>query len=89
MKRGRKTIDKDALTENITVRFSKNEIEEIKKIAENIEIPTTRLIRNLVLCSLDDAKFLNKIGVLKGTKKLIEFKKRLQNEEKYPRLITS
>jgi uncharacterized protein (UPF0216 family) len=83
-----KPIDKEALTETISLRFSKSELEEIEKIAEEIDIPKTRLIRNLVLSSLDEAKIFNKIGVLKGVKKLIDFKERFLNTQKYQTLPT-
>jgi len=81
-----KPIDKEALTETISLRFSKSELEEIEKIAEEIDIPKTRLIRNLVLSSLDEAKIFNKIGVLKGVKKLIDFKERFLHTENYKTL---
>ena len=77
--RGRKTIDKEPLTETISIRFTKKELEDIEKIANNIGIAKTRLVRNLVLSSLDEAKFFNNIGALKGAKKLLDFKERLMN----------
>jgi len=84
--RGRKTIDKEALTETISIRFTKEELKEIEKIANNIGIAKTRLVRNLALSSLDEAKILNKIGALKGAQKLLDFKERLLNPEKYQSL---
>ena len=81
-----KPIDKEALTETISLRFSKSELEEIEKIAKEIDIPKARLIRNLVLTSLDEAKLFNKIGVLKGIKKLIDFKERFLHTENYQTL---
>ena len=86
---GRKTIDEEVLEVNITIRFSKKEIEEIEEIAKNIDMPKTRFIRNLVLSSLGEAKFLNKIGALKGAKKLIDFKEIFTNTKKYPNLQTT
>lgn len=83
---GRKTIDKEAVTETISIRFTKSELEEIEKIANNIDMPKTRLIRNMVLSSLEEAKALNKIGALKGAKKLIDFRERLINSMKYQKL---
>lgn len=78
-----KPIDKEALTETISIRLSKEELYEITKISEELEIPKTRLIRNLTLSGLDDAKILNKIGALKGAKKLKDFKARFTNAERY------
>jgi len=75
--RGRKSIDKEALSETISLRFSKEELQDIEKIANELDMPKTRFMRNLVLSSLDDAKFLNKIGILKGAKKLNDFKEKI------------
>ncbi|MDQ1339463.1 MAG: hypothetical protein QG567_615 [Campylobacterota bacterium] len=79
-----KPIDEDILDIQVNIRFSKKEIEEIEKIAEELELPKTRLIRNLALAGLADAKTLNKIGILKGAKKLLDFKDRFSNPKKYP-----
>ncbi len=49
-------------------------------------MPKTRFIRNLTLSGLEDAKVLHKIGALKGAKKLIDFKERFLNSEKYQTL---
>ncbi len=70
----------------VTIKLTDQELNEINKIAEKIQIPRTRLIRNLVLTSLEDAKFLNKIGILKGAKFLTDFKERFFNPEKYQSL---
>ena len=81
-----KPIDKEALTETISLRFSKNELKEIEEIAKTLNIPKTRFIRNLTLAGLEDAKTLNKIGALKGAKKLLDFKERLFNSKNYQTL---
>lgn len=70
----------------ITIKFTDTELGEIEKIAKDINIPRTTLIRNLALSGLKDAKFLNNFGILKGTKKLLEFETRLKNPKKYPQL---
>lgn len=77
--RGRKTIDKEALTETISLRFSKEEMQEIEKIAKDLNMPKTRFLRNLALTSLDDAKVLHNMGILKGATKLKEFKEKFSN----------
>jgi hypothetical protein len=68
----------------VTVKFTDKEISEIDKIAKETDIPRTTLIRNMTLSGLEDAKILNKIGALKGAKKLIDFKDRFFNNHKYP-----
>ena len=73
----------------VTIKLTDQELNEINKIAEEMEIPRTRLIRNLVLTSLQDAKFLNKIGALKGAKLLTDFKERFFNPERYQTLQTT
>ncbi len=78
-----KPVDQEARNINVTIRFSETEIKEIEKISNEIGIPKTRLIRNLALTGLDSAKLLSATGVLKGTRKLIDFKERLLNAEKY------
>lgn len=84
--RGRKTIDEEALTENITLRFTKKELQEIENIAKDLKITKTRFMRNLLLASLSDAKIFHKLGILKGAEKLIDFKERFSNPERYKTL---
>ena len=86
MARGRKPMDDETININVTIRFNKKELEEIEKIAKSIDIPKTRLIRNMALAGLEDAKILHKIGALKGAKKLKDFMERLKNPEKYENL---
>jgi hypothetical protein len=68
----------------VTVKFTDEEIAEIDKIANETDIPRTTLIRNMTLSGLDEAKLLHKIGAIKGAKKLLDFKDRLFNPNKYP-----
>jgi len=44
------------------VRFSKEEMERIDKVAKKLNIPKSRVIRNLTLVGLEDAELLNRIG---------------------------
>ncbi len=86
MAKGRKTIDNEKINNNLTIRFSDRELAEIEELSEELGIPKTRFIRNLTLSGLADAKALNKIGALKGAKKLIDFKERLLNSSNYKTL---
>jgi len=81
-----KPIDKDALTKRITIRLSPEELKEVEDMAKILEISKTRLIRNMTLAGLEDARILNKIGVLKGAKLLYDFKERFKHPEKYQNL---
>jgi len=83
MARGRKPMDGETIDINVTIRFSRKELEEIEKIAKSIDMPKTRLIRNMALAGLEDAKILHKVGALKGAKKLQDFMERLKHPEKY------
>ena len=44
------------------IRFSKEEMERIDKVAKKLNIPKSRVIRNLTLVGLEDAELLNRIG---------------------------
>ena len=44
------------------IRFSKEEMERIEKVAKKLNMPKSRVIRNLTLIGLEDAELLNKIG---------------------------
>ena len=44
------------------VRFSKEEMERIEKIAKKLNMPKSRFIRNMALVGLQDAELLNRIG---------------------------
>jgi DNA-binding Lrp family transcriptional regulator len=70
----------------VTVKFTNKELKEIEEIAKNINISRTTLIRNMTLAGLEDAKILNKIGALKGARKLLDFKERFLHPEKYKTL---
>jgi len=78
-----KPLDEEVRNHNITIRLSKKELEKIEKIAKDLDMPKTRLIRNLTLSTLDEVNFMNKIGMLKGIKNILDFKERFLNPEKY------
>jgi len=81
-----KPIDGEKRDIDVKIRFSRKELDEIEKIAKDLEIPRARLIRNLALAGLEDANILKKTGILKGVKKFIDFKERFKNPEKYQAL---
>ena len=85
---GRKTIDSEVLTETISIRLTKQELEEFQRIADNVGMAKTRLMRNTLMIGLDDIKTLNKIGILKGAVKFVDFKERFLNSDKYQTLST-
>jgi hypothetical protein len=60
---GRKTIDEEKRDINVTIRFTATEIKEFEKLGKEINVPKTRLIRNLALSQLDDIKIMKKVGI--------------------------
>ena len=65
-------------TERIEFRCTKEEKEAIEALANYLEMSTGRLIRNLVIASYDNAIIMKKLGALKGMKKYLEFKAKLE-----------
>ena len=65
---------KNGRTERFEFRCSPEEKEGLIKLSEYLEIPASILIRNLVMTSYDDAILFKKLGILKGAKKLRDFK---------------
>jgi len=53
------------------VRFSKEEMERIEKVAKKLNMPKSKVIRNLVLVGLEDAELFAKLGFFDAIK-LIE-----------------
>jgi len=88
-KTGPKPEAETARSNSVTVKFTDKELEIIEDIAKNINIPRTTLIRNMTLVGLDDMIILNKIGALKGAKKLLDFKERFTNSINYKELPIS
>lgn len=60
--------------ETLYIRVSKKELEDIKKIAKEIDLPVASFARNLLLYAKEDASFFSKIGLFKGVKKLQDWK---------------
>ena len=46
----------------ITIRVNEKEYKRIEEIAQKLNMPISRLMRNLTLIGLEDAELLNKIG---------------------------
>ena len=58
------------------VRFNKEEMERIEKIAKKLNMPKSRVIRNLTLAGLEDAELLNKIGAFEIVKMIEKLRER-------------
>jgi len=67
---------KNSKNDRMEFRCSTEEKEKIEKLADYLEMPPSTLVRNLVLASYDDAIIFKKLGLLKGAKQLIDFKKK-------------
>lgn len=62
----------------IKIKVTEEENKRIEELSEKMGMNKSRLIRNLILGNLDDAEFLQKIGILPLVKNLIEFKEKLK-----------
>lgn len=56
---------KELYTENKAVRFTKTQMNDIERISDKLMITPSHLIRNLTVTALNDAKLLERIGLLK------------------------
>lgn len=61
----------------IKIKVTEEEARRIDELAEKMGMNKSRLIRNLLLGNLNDAEFLQKVGILPFVKNLIEFKDKL------------
>lgn len=66
----------------IKTRLSKEEYEQIKNMAEQLNIPVSTFMRNLILSSFEDAKMMDSIKLLSGLKKFQEWKDALSINSK-------
>jgi len=71
---GRPPIDEEPAMFNLTVRFTKKELDELKEVADKVGISKARLVKLLALTHLEETRNLAKSGNLIGIKKLSEFK---------------
>uniref|UniRef100_UPI004047AED5 plasmid mobilization protein n=1 Tax=Aliarcobacter sp. TaxID=2321116 RepID=UPI004047AED5 len=62
----------------VTVRFTKEENERVDELAKKMGMTKARLMRNLALGGLEDAEFLQKVGILPLVKNLIDFRDKLK-----------
>lgn len=85
-KTGPKPEAEETRANAVTVKFTDKELKQIEEIAKSINIPRTTLIRNMTLSGLEDGIILDKLGALKGARKLLDFKERLFNYQNYKTL---
>lgn len=65
---------------NFTVQLEPEMVEEIDNLAEKIGISRGQLMRNCLISGFDDAKVLDKLGLVQASlyfKKLKEYKEKL------------
>lgn len=62
----------------VTVRFTKEENERVEELAKKMGMTKARLMRNLALGGLEDAEFLQRVGILPLVKNLIDFRDKLK-----------
>ena len=52
----------------ITIRVSEEEYERIEKVAKKLNMPISRVIRNLTMAGLEDAELFAKLGFFDAIK---------------------
>ena len=52
----------------ITIRLSEEEYERIEKVAKKLNMPISRIIRNLTIVGLEDAELFAKLGFFDAIK---------------------
>ncbi len=57
----------------VTIRFTKEENTRLEELAEKMGMTKSRLMRNLALGGLDDAEFLQKVGILPLVKNIRDY----------------
>lgn len=71
-------IEENPRNVQIKIKVTEEEAQRIEELAEKMGMNKSRLIRNLLLGNLNDAEFLQKVGILPLVKNLIEFKDKLK-----------
>ncbi|HHH54710.1 MAG TPA: hypothetical protein ENK91_13695, partial [Bacteroidetes bacterium] len=74
-----RTIIKNGRNERLEFRCSTEEKKKIEELAKYLEMPSSTLVRNLVIASYEDAIIFKRIGILKGAKKIKDFKEKLSS----------
>lgn len=78
--RTNKPLDNGVKKHIISIRLDDTELERLKKLSNDLKIPQSRLLRNMALIGLEEAEALHKFRILKGAKKLDDFRKALGKE---------
>lgn len=71
-------IEENPRNVQIKIKVTEEEAKRIDELAEKMGMNKSRLIRNLLLGNLEDAEFLQKVGILPLVKNLVAFKDRLK-----------
>jgi len=70
-------VESNPRSVQLKIKVTEEEAKKIEELAKKMEMTKSRLIRNLLLGGLDDAVFLNKIGILPLVKNLRDLKDKL------------
>lgn len=71
-------IEENPRNVQIKIKVTEEEAKRIDELAEKMGMNKSRLIRNLLLGNLEDAEFLQKVGILPFVKNLVAFKDKLK-----------
>jgi len=64
------------------VRFNKEEMERIEKIAKKLNMPKSKIIRNLTLIALEDAELFAKLGFFDAIKMIEKIREKALGTKK-------
>ncbi len=81
----KKRIKRD---KEIKISLTEEEMKRIEKIAKKIGITKSRLARNLVLASLEDAELLNKLGLFDAIKMIEKIRERTLGTKKIEEILS-
>lgn len=71
-------IEENPRNVQIKIKVTEEEAKRIDELADKMGMNKSRLIRNLLLGNLEDAEFLQKVGILPLVKNLVAFKDKLK-----------
>jgi len=77
-KKAGRPVEENPRDVRVTVRFTKEENERVEELAKKMGMPKARLMRNLALGGLDDAEFLQKVGILPLVKNIRDYVDKLK-----------
>lgn len=73
-------IDKTEVKSRYSISIRASVMDEVRKIAEDLNLSTSQLIENLLVTGIDDYQILKKIGVIGSIKLFLAYREKVSNE---------